>query len=751
MFNLNILPHKFISKSKKIIWFIILASFLSSVYWLSKVINYTYLIWPNIEKNCKEIHNTALHEIDAKLSSIQKIVKDLSQELASGKINKTNINNQLKLIAKDNPDIFSIGVAYAPDATQDNKLFAPYFVNSNNNQEVKQIEQEYNYLQSDWYKELLNSNGKWLKPYYDKISKALLAQYGEPFYINTQTNNKEKKSTLNNSKAGIVFVNYNLKSIHDLVSSLPLGQSGYGFILSDQGTFISHPIESYISKQTNITELAQRKRKSAITTIALESLAQDNGDKGDNGNKGNNGTTWKYDAKIGKNVYAIFSKLDNVDWHFTTIFIQDDLTSDFKPIVKSSLMRLIVSLVVFFIFLSMVLSGVFYSDSKFKLWLNSAVISLILALGIGFIWALQLHDIPNGRKYRNEIILLDKAALSQVLDKIALNGAKLNQIPTGINLRHLLIEQTYIESAGYIWQKNNNIDKNLDGTFFPSALKTKQDLIYETLSQNKENSYDLKSWNFVVKALNRFDFSRYPFDSQHIKLQIKQKVKDNNDLVNNSQALNKINKNSINNNLLEPQDKQQAVLVPDFEAYPFLNPNLLPGILPNLSLASWKLERSYFSYSFNSRGNLSKFSSYIGEENVPQLNFNVIVTRNFFDPFITYIVPILLACLFLFVVLIAETKFEIWDPITIMSGLFFGVLLAHLDLRRKFSSNTIVYLEYFFIIVYLIMLLVVLTILLISKDYKSKIIQYQKAIIPKTLYWPVLLSLWFIITVIFFR
>lgn len=705
-------------------------SLVTAAYFYSKISKSLNTHWDKIEKNAQDVHQNALQQITEQINQLPLIAQQLIDKINTQRdskniINETFLEEQLKSLAQHYPNISAIGIAFDPSFLKKlelkgpKNLYAPYLIKNDGKFILQKIEKKYDYTKKDWYKSYINSkNGVWHEPFFGFLNQTLQIDFGLPFYLDNNVKRDSNSEAVSQSEnlIGAVFVSFSLKKIRELITSLSLGPTGYGFIISEGGKFIAHPIDSYVKNSIKVWDLAKKTNQDSTTAVALHALAKDNS------------AGWFYDSKIGKNLYVISSKAKNLNWRFVTNFIESENIGLLSSNLRNLVMGLIICLIVFLISLILLLTGVIGSGSSSMLWFTSLLISIFFAIGTAIIWYLQLHNIaginPLSINYKSdesqEVPIVNYTEVEQLLDKIELEYFKkpLIKIPTGINLRNMVLEQNEVNVAGYLWQKYQKASAIKPGIIFPAASTSNQIDVYKA----EKVKYKLNSWNFTATIYNKFDYSRYPFDSQKIVIQLK------------------------------PKDpKENAVLLPDFNSYAFLNPDLLPGILPSLNIAGWQIDKSYFSYyQPYQNAKLSKFGSYLGEKHIPQLFFNVIASRNFFDPFITYIAPLLLACFFLFIILLIEGRTQVWQPIGLLSGLFFGIVLAHLNLRNQFAIDTVVYLEYFFLVVYIVMMLTILTIFLIATDNKSKIIQYKTGIIPKILYWPVLLGLWFAITVAFF-
>jgi hypothetical protein len=133
----------------------------------------------------------------------------------------------------------------------------------------------------------------------------------------------------------------------------------------------------------------------------------------------------------------------------------------------------------------------------------------------------------------------------------------------------------------------------------------------------------------------------------------------------------------------------------------------------------------------------------------PELHFNVVLKRKFLNAFIIQLVPLATIASLLFAVLLTLTQhekkrelagFSLGGVNGMISGLFFVVLLAHVQLREQFAASGIVYIEYFYLLMYVLMLLVTLNSFALSWNSKSPWIYaltFRDNLPAKLLYWPV--------------
>ncbi len=160
------------------------------------------------------------------------------------------LKERLLVEIKNNPNIFSIVVAYFPAANA-GELYAPHF--KRNGSEVVYAQLTYNYTkdreQTEWYNAVLKKGSKaWISPYFGIADRNYQIDCSAPFYL-TEFGNWDKA-------AGVISVSHSLGGIRAYLNSLSIGNTGYGFMIFGKGKIISYPVKEYLNG--NIHELAKK-------------------------------------------------------------------------------------------------------------------------------------------------------------------------------------------------------------------------------------------------------------------------------------------------------------------------------------------------------------------------------------------------------------------------------------------------------------------------------------------------------------
>ncbi len=513
-----------------------------------------------------------------------------------------------------------------------------------------------------------------------------------------------------------------IKEIRLLITSLSLGKTGYGYILNNKGTFLYHPLEEFIKQRTNVFDRAQELKSEEIRELA------------ERGIRGEKGFMPMVDPTTGEAGWIFYHPVVTTQG-FLGLLVYENEVLPLTESLKRKQFALGSGIIVGSFFLIVLVSRAWTGQTQ-SLWIVSVSTALLLAIAIGYIWYSSL----TGESYRNaEIVEVNNpAGLQSFLDEYTQTVKQSNQtvpiyIPTGIFLQTLKFEAANnVFVSGYLWQKYNRKKhaQVAQGFMMPDAITATDLGRWIEVYRHQEEEEEVIGWYFEVTLRQRFDYTRYPFDSKEIWLR-----------------------------LLPKEVTQNTVLVPDLASYARLLPRELPGLDHNLLLPGWKIRRSFFGYQFNLYDTNFGRSIFSTQTRVPELYFTVVATRNFITVFISNFMPILVVTFMMFgIELIISNqaqaedarKFSALEIISVGGGVIFIVLLDQLNLRSNIVTASLIYIEYIYFALYFVIILITLNALLIALGSKCWLIQYRDNLIPKLLYWPVLLGVLLFLTLLSF-
>lgn len=644
----------------------------------------------------------ATEQIDTKLRKVMSLVQSMADDLSSGTLKDERLVDRLKSTIDVNPELFEIGAAYVPFAYNPTvRLYAPNYMKKDGQPQLIQLETFYDYTEYDWYKNALAYGPVWIEPYFGPASHTLVAGFCAPFY-RLEASSQEKIPT------GVVRVNFSLEGIRDLVASLDLGKTGYGFILSKKGVYLSHPIDSYASSQKTIFAEARDRNDQALQAL------------GEKATRGESGVIDHANTVTGQSSWIFYEPIPAAIWSLGVVFFKEEIPISNKTL-RRQLIRIALGLIAFLLFLSILVFRA-YRGSTRGLWGVVLSSSLLFIAGIGFTWYLELTllDPENNVSLR----VTDQATLNEFLaDSARLARTSLEvppvYVPTGVAVEVINFSSaTDVTLTGYIWQKYDDgvHDQVSRGVVLPEA----QDVQMTEAYRQKEKNVEVIGWRFqIVVGENADDYVKYPLDRGDIRIR------------------------------LQHQDfAKNVILTPDFDSYQLTDPIARPGLERTLALPGWTIDRSFFGYRNNSYNTNFGIDHSVRQGNFPELYFNIVMRRNFLDPFISYLLPFIMVAFLVFaVLLIGVREGEQFDTLGVSAALLFALVVAQIALRGELTAEKVIYLEYLYFIMYFILLAVAI---LFSLGEKSRFVQYQRNLIPTLLYWPVVLGLALGITLLIF-
>lgn len=187
-------------------------------------------------------------QIEEIIKPVEMIPDNISWMMENGSIHKDSIYPFLKNLVKHNPAIYASAIAFEPYSVfKDRKYYSPYAYRDGDEIKTTSLgSADYDYFIMDWYQiPATIREPYWTEPYFDEGgANALLSTYSAPFYTV-----KEGKRTF----AGIITIDISLEWLTDIVNGVKIFQTGYAFLISRNGVFVTHPNRSFIMNETIFT------------------------------------------------------------------------------------------------------------------------------------------------------------------------------------------------------------------------------------------------------------------------------------------------------------------------------------------------------------------------------------------------------------------------------------------------------------------------------------------------------------------
>jgi hypothetical protein len=682
------------------------------------------------------------HEITSalakKITSMENIADELALSLSSAQCGSCDIESTLRSVYFNHAGFDSLGVAYgAYQSGSAMRLYAPFIRGFAPGGRVERIDNYYDYLPDsnaianleptqpmpdttesatgrterqrdrraeEWYGAAIDKDAHWMAPRYEAALSQTVLRYTQPLV------------SVDTAPSGLVFIDLSLDWLRQQMDDYDLHDNNYLIVLNADKQVVYHSLQS---RQAIIDGLDHRFDPARYEqyTNQVVGINELTGKKAWFNRQSMPGTNWEILTTIGV-------ESANPDARHPASELQ--LVEQSDRVIWIS--WLVVWLVCIYSYCRMRRSR----TTRKKLWIDSALYTVIFLVGILAIWGWE-YGANTGLK-TGSLVLSNKAILDDFQKDYAISSLKSHQkaptyVPVGLFIQSIeFISATNVNLTGYIWHRyleGEGLDLTV-GTIFPEAIQTNiKDAYTETIAGET-----LRGWYFETTLRERFDPRRFPFDRQSVWLR-----------------------------LWHEKLAENIVLVPDFDAYDSLNTRSLPGIEKDFVLSGWTLFKSFFDMRINTYNTSFGRSGYSSGDAIPELYFNIELSRNFLNPFIAHLFPLFVVLLMLYAIVVTlshdqqRKEFLGSDVSTVVascSALFFVALLAHVQMRRELAANSVVYLEYFYLLSYLVVLAITTNAVLFSWKVPIRLIQFHDNLIPKLVYWPLLFGGLFICTVAIF-
>lgn len=632
--------------------------------------------------------NTKNSEITTKL--LERIAftgQSIAQDLHTNYLKKDDLTTRIERDRSENNIITDITIAYVPYGHNDKTEF---------HVETTLLDKNHtNIFESKWYTKALEHNSNWVVNNPSSNISDTTATYSCAFFDEQ------------NKPQGVIAITFALQTIIKALETSSVGKTGYSIITTEDGTFIFHPISTLVQEEITFLQFAQSLGNQELASIAQKMLD-------------GKPLMEQYKSHTTSELYWIVTEPINTNkWTVSTIFSEHEVGLSAQKVRHYYFWILLWFIITLLFFVSFLYSSTYISNVVYDILINS-----LLLLGIILAW----YTITITPLFDKESITIisDQSSLDKFLHDLYEDAQRKHEpkpitIPCGIILYSLNVPNPdHIEVSGYLWTKYNtkehkNIAHGID------ILQETRIFVGKPLSSTA-GEWETETWTIQGTIAQEQQNALYPFDRQRLRI------------------------------FLEHRDiEKNIILTPDLIGYKKASPESTPGLDREFSVSGFNVEQTFFEYKNTEPKTNFGFREYGKVTDHFHLIYNVILTRNLLNPFVLYILPLLVIIFSLFCTLLIASKRT--DPFSMLApytGLFFSLIILQRSLREQHPSGSTLYFEYAFFYTYITIILLILHTIL-NHLYKHKI-EYQDTIfrLMKMLFWPFQLVAWFITTLVIF-
>ena len=258
---------------------------------------------------------TAFH-IEVVERSVAKTAEGLAMAVSALPLQPAEVDDLLRRVVETNAEVFGSAAAFEPG------VFGPkdpgtahYAMARSGGVVLKNLaEGGYAYETQDWYvlpKEL--KRPVWSEPYFDKGGgDILMATYSVPVWFR------------DGRFMGVVTCDVSLAWLSKELTSLPLGEQGYAFLISKIGTLIAHPTRQFIMNES-IFSLAEERQDVALRDLGRRMI------------RGESGFVPFRSFTTRKDSYLAFSPIPSTGWSLGVVFYKDIITAKVNALGRTQL------------------------------------------------------------------------------------------------------------------------------------------------------------------------------------------------------------------------------------------------------------------------------------------------------------------------------------------------------------------------------------------------------------------------------
>jgi len=647
--------------------------------------------------------------IDAVVNGVH---TDLQNARHQGSLNEDEILGRLHAAMRRTSAITGLGIAFEPFAYDPGRrLFAPMVERRESGLQDGRLENSYDYtLTYAWYEEALRTGQRWSAPVMDERTGQALITYSRHVTVA--------------GKSAVIFAQAPLTPLREALGFLNLGDHGYAMLLSAQGLIMGHPLDRLARDLVSVSDAAAREEGYFRQMATLFGKAA-----GDDETDLSSGAFQAKSPVTGQQSDVTWRRVPGPGWIVVTVVSRSDLPLDQELHHRNILLLVAAGVVVLLMLplLDRLIRGPFLGN-----WTWSVLASFILLLGIGVVWYVNIsRPLVDGELGEAVVSSADlKTMRGRWLANAIMAGQDLPHfIPTGVFVQSVeFITANNVVLTGYIWQRFEDTGATdlPEGFIMPEADTLEVKEAYRRIGDGET----VIGWQFRVTLRQTFSYARFPLDWESVWIRLWPRTFEEN-----------------------------VVLIPDLESYRIMNPSTLPGVERGIFIGGWTPVSSHISYrnaSYHTNFGVDSSGVIQGR---PELYFSILIRRNFLDPFVSNLTPIILVLLLIFAMLMTVRRearnldllgFNASTIITTCAALFFAVLISHIDLRTSLEAKQIFYLEYFYFITYGVILAVCVNSILFTRDSQLTFIHYKDNLLPKLFYWPAVLGTMFVVTLLAF-
>ncbi len=295
----------------------------SIVFAMALAYSYFYsrgIILEEAEKRACGLTQSVSNKIEQEFRAAAKVPKVLAAVLETSNPDKETLVRLVSRTVEESREIYGSAVAFEPHAFDKSMLrFAPYCFKGKSGITYQQLGSEsYDYLIKDWYHipKVLKAP-VWTDPYFDEGGgNEMMTTHSRPFFERGASNAGPKVR-------GIVTADLSLDWLTTLARSIQVERTGYCFICSDTGHFVTHPNPEFVMSESMFS-LAEELHDPMLRTVGLAMIQEESG------------FTEIGRAFSGEDAFLAYARIPSPGWSLGAVFPKNELLAELNDLHKST-------------------------------------------------------------------------------------------------------------------------------------------------------------------------------------------------------------------------------------------------------------------------------------------------------------------------------------------------------------------------------------------------------------------------------
>lgn len=279
------------------------------------------LIREEAETSARNLVSSLANQIEQEFLVVAEATAQLAVSLEASKWDESTLLDQIQAMVAGNSKVQGSSVAFLPFAFSPGiERFAPYFFKAGDRVEFIQLGREaYDYFNRNWFRIPVETGAaRWSEPHRNpRAENGAMTTYSRPM---SRKSTDESPPKL----VAVVTGDISLHRLNSLLSEKRIYSSGFCFVLSKKGTFVSHPNPDLVLNKS-IFDVAEQYSHPRAREIANAMITEQSG---------------FYDigpAITGKDSYLAFDRIKPPDWALGAVLPKDELFAKVDDLRQSTL------------------------------------------------------------------------------------------------------------------------------------------------------------------------------------------------------------------------------------------------------------------------------------------------------------------------------------------------------------------------------------------------------------------------------